>query len=359
MEVVATTRGDRQSSKWMATERQAGYAAVADLLTRVEQVIGVEELVFLSASVALEVLGAASASVSRFDAEAGSVRTLVNVGAPGPGETEHPADERYRVTDFPNLLQVAEHQQAWSLQLEDEDVDSSERELLESLGKSAALGCPILLGGRLWGELYVTRTAADGAFTARDRAVSRVIAQAIALCLGRLRNRDELKELVYIDALTGLGNRRLADETLQALCEDPAAVTVALWDVDGLKTVNDRDGHLGGDRLLREIALLLSEAASRLPQAIATRLGGDEFCLIAPGVVDEQLSRLLPDLFARADALAAGAGVSCGIASVAALRGEAEVKALMRRADDALYRAKRAGGRRQVRDRSRSPDSEP
>ncbi len=120
-----------------------------------------------------------------------------------------------------------------------------------------------------------------------------------------------------------------------------------------MKTVNDRDGHPAGDRLLREIALLLSEAVSRLPGAVATRLGGDEFCLIVPGPVDAELPDALTDLVDRAGWLAAGAGVSCGTATVKALVDDADIRALMRRADAALYRAKRAGGRRQVRDLAR------
>ncbi|MBA2509643.1 MAG: sensor domain-containing diguanylate cyclase [Nocardioidaceae bacterium] len=323
------------------------------MLFAMESARGVDELARLGAGTALKVLTAASASVSRFDAAAGSVRTIVNVGALGPGEEEHPADERYRVSDFPDLLKVAEQQRPWSLNLHDEGGDPSELRLLASLGKAASLGCPILVGALVWGELYATRAHGSPAFTARDQAVARVIAQAIALGVGRLDSHEHLTELVYIDALTGLGNRRLADETLQELSRLQRPVAISLWDVDGLKTVNDRDGHLAGDRLLREIALLLSEAVSRLPGAVATRLGGDEFCLIVPGPVDAELPDALTDLVDRAGWLAAGAGVSCGTATVKALVDDADIRALMRRADAALYRAKRAGGRRQVRDLAR------
>ena len=336
-----------------ALDEAERYAVLADLFTAMEASHSVEDLAWLGASAARRLLQAASASVSRFDAESGAVRTLVNVGDLGPGEQERPASESYRVTDFPKLLQVAERQVPWSLDIRDDNSDAAEVALLRELGKTSALGCPIVLGTRVWGELYLTR-AGPVPFRSHERALARMIAQAIAMCTGRLIGRDELRELVYVDALTGLGNRRRADEALAEACGLGIAVAVAIWDVDGLKVVNDRDGHLAGDRLLREVALLLSEAASRLPGAVATRLGGDEFCLIARHRSGGEVMATLDDLVKRASGLVAGAGVSSGVAAsqpptvrTSTSGPEMDPRTLLRRADAALYRAKRAGGGRQ------------
>jgi len=335
----------------MEATETSRYLRVADLFGAMESAGGIDEFASVSAAAAREVLAAASTSISRYDAEAGTVRTLVNAGELGPGEQERPAVERYEVTEFPHLLQVAELQETWSTHVGDPNGDESELGLMRKFGKSAALGCPILLGARVWGELYATRAEGAEPFQAADRAIARMIAQAIALCIGRIIGRDQLRELVYVDALTGLGNRRMVDETLRRLSEQGTPTTVALWDVDGLKVINDREGHMAGDRLLREVALLLSQAASRLPGAVATRLGGDEFCLVAAGHSGPDVADLLVGLVARASTLADGAGVSSGIASSIALSSEPDVKALLRRADAALYQAKGAGGRRQVHDR--------
>jgi diguanylate cyclase (GGDEF)-like protein len=331
------------------------YSVLADLFTAMEASHSVEDLAWLGAAAARRLLLAASASVSRFDAESGAVRTLVNVGDLGPGEQARPASEIYRVTDFPKLLQVAERQVPWSLDVLDESGDAAEIALLRELGKTSALGCPIVLGTRVWGELYLTR-AGPVPFRPHERALAQMIAQAVAMCTGRLIGRDELRQLVYVDALTGLGNRRRADEALAEACALGIVVTVAIWDVDGLKVVNDRDGHLAGDLLLREVALLLSEAASRLPGAVATRLGGDEFCLIVRDRSGGDVMAALGDLVRRAGGLAAGAGVSSGVASSQCSTAEDSTPApemmdprtLLRHADAALYRAKRAGGGRQV-----------
>lgn len=341
----------------MEPDREAArYDVVADLFSAMESSTSIEDLAWLGAAATRELLSAATASVSRYDAETGRVRTLVNVGLLGPGEQERPVDETYAITDFPNLLKVAERQQPWSLHVDDADGDPSELGLLRRLGKTASLGCPIVLGARVWGELYVTRCEGE-AFTGGDRAVARMIGQAVALCVGRLIGHHALRELVYVDPLTGLGNRRMLDETLQRRSQLGGPTTLALWDVDGLKVVNDRDGHLAGDRLLREVALLLSEAAARLPDSVATRLGGDEFCLVSAGLSGAEVVELMGDLVARASDFSDGAGVSCGVASAAAVSSEHDVKSLFRRADAALYRAKRAGGRRQVLDDGPRPDA--
>lgn len=93
------------------------------------------------------------------------------------------------------------------------------------------------------------------------------------------RRRETAETDAQTDALTGLGNRRHWDRALAAEDErcarlgSPAAVLTI--DVDGLKRVNDRWGHDGGDRLLRTVAEVLR--AECRPQDVVARVGGDEF----------------------------------------------------------------------------------
>jgi diguanylate cyclase (GGDEF)-like protein len=119
-------------------------------------------------------------------------------------------------------------------------------------------------------------------------------------------------------------------------------------DLDGFKAVNDRFGHPGGDRLLRDFAARI-RAAVREADVLA-RLGGDEFALVQTdleqprGVVAlaERLLAALAEPF-RLDGEALALGASLGIA-VYPRHGES-VELLTERADQALYRAKRRGGR--------------
>jgi diguanylate cyclase (GGDEF)-like protein len=91
-----------------------------------------------------------------------------------------------------------------------------------------------------------------------------------------------LARLALVDPLTGIGNRRAFDVDLSAELAHAARhgghVTLAVIDVDGLKVVNDRDGHVAGDDLLRRTANALRTAARRGDRSY--RLGGDEFAVI-------------------------------------------------------------------------------
>jgi diguanylate cyclase (GGDEF)-like protein len=142
------------------------------------------------------------------------------------------------------------------------------------------------------------------------------------------------------DELTGLGNRRMGERLLATLVPGDA---VLLVDLDHFKDVNDRFGHAGGDRVLRDLGVYLrSMVKSR--DTIA-RFGGDEFLIVARGAGENAVK--------IADRLAAGwreqqPAATCSI-GVAVHDSRRAVSDTYSRADTALYRAKQAG-RNQVRD---------
>jgi diguanylate cyclase (GGDEF)-like protein/putative nucleotidyltransferase with HDIG domain len=97
------------------------------------------------------------------------------------------------------------------------------------------------------------------------------------------RSQDDLRQAAMTDALTGLGNRRALDSALTeglsgATVERP--MVLALYDLDGFKLYNDTFGHSAGDALLARLGARIAESAG--DDATAFRMGGDEFCLIAP-----------------------------------------------------------------------------
>jgi diguanylate cyclase (GGDEF)-like protein/PAS domain S-box-containing protein len=170
----------------------------------------------------------------------------------------------------------------------------------------------------------------------------------------RKRAEEQLKRLAHYDPLTGLPNRlSLRKELERLLSEDgrKQPTSVALFDLDGFKDVNDTLGHSIGDRLLIEVGRRFVESTQRRRESGRVfRLGGDEFVVVIPDcgdplvigeIVDAVLKRLAEPF--RIDEQALHLGGSAGIA-IAPTDG-ANVDDLIANADLALYQAKSDGGR--------------
>ncbi|HEU5251856.1 MAG TPA: diguanylate cyclase [Solirubrobacterales bacterium] len=129
-----------------------------------------------------------------------------------------------------------------------------------------------------------------GSFTAIDTTAVVLSAACLVAVLARLlftfnQNTGMLEaseEEALTDDLTGLANRRalMADLERVAAASPPEATVLALYDLDGFKAYNDTFGHPAGDDLLRRLGKQL--AASVAPHGRGYRLGGDEFCVLAP-----------------------------------------------------------------------------
>lgn len=179
----------------------------------------------------------------------------------------------------------------------------------------------------------------------RQRELERQVAQRTAeLCA----SQKQLEDLVYLDPLTALPNRRAFGEQLQRLTDAarPERFALLLVDLDGFKTVNDQFGHQAGDEVL-------SIAADRLRHAVRAhdsvyRLGGDEFAVLLrdveePGLVDGICERIIGGI---AQPLSPeGRSVTIGASAGAALfpRHGMTQDELYRHADLALYDAKSSG----------------
>jgi diguanylate cyclase (GGDEF)-like protein len=162
------------------------------------------------------------------------------------------------------------------------------------------------------------------------------------LVIGTLVGR--LRQLALHDTLTGLPNRRLLDETLATrinmAARDGRTFAVVALDLDGLKEVNDSEGHAAGDRLLRSAA---HGWASVLRSADSlARVGGDEFVLV---LSETDLHGALDTVQRLRDAVPQAkfsAGVVCWSGQ--------SIDELLRRADAGLYASKKMGGGRTVTD---------
>jgi len=171
------------------------------------------------------------------------------------------------------------------------------------------------------------------------------------------RSNEELARLSGLDPLTGLANRRTLDDFLARECarlrRPGQQIAVILCDVDHFKAYNDYYGHLAGDACLKQVADVLSTVVRRVNDVVA-RYGGEEFVLVLPstdcagalGVAEEARARVsaLRIPHERSD-VAPIVTLSVGVACSAPANPLAP-EDLLRRADAALYEAKRAGRNR-------------
>jgi diguanylate cyclase (GGDEF)-like protein len=165
-----------------------------------------------------------------------------------------------------------------------------------------------------------------------------------------LRNRSrELEWLANTDGLTGLYNVRYLQQHLGYLLGIQQRYghpfSILLLDVDGLKRINDSFGHAAGDKTLVGIAGALRETIRTVD--VPVRMGGDEFCILAPYQTASR-AKVLGDRLSEAIEKVRGpngtpVGISIGVVSCPQHAVEAE--RLLDLADGAMYRAKAAGAR--------------
>lgn len=189
-------------------------------------------------------------------------------------------------------------------------------------------------------------------------AITVSFALLLAAVSGDLRDLSQiqgaLRRQATHDPLTGLPNRARFGEALEAACADVDGVGrgtgLLVCDLDGLKAVNDRFGHGGGDQLLVEVAARL--AAGVRPDDLVARISGDEFVVLLCDVDEEGLRRVAERVLEAMDRPAMldqrrPVQPSVSIGAAMSQPGES-AEVLFRIADSALYEAKRTGKGRVV-----------
>lgn len=306
---------------------------------------------------ACRALAGSFAALSVWERELGRLRVLVNVGERAPDEVEFPDDEAYPVHQFPEITEFLHERwaggggpNAWVETAEGPTAGTpgyfhQRVAALRRRGRGSCVVAPVVLHGRAWGELYVARPVGAPVFGRADADFATVLAAVVAAGIAQTERLEEARRLAYTDALTGLANRRAVDAHLDEAIDrhrrDGVVVSLVVCDLNGLKRVNDSQGHAVGDRLLERFGSVLSLCGAMLPGALAARLGGDEFCLLAVGPPADDVVKAADELCRRAAELELGDGVACGVASTGDPIGPVcSARRLFRLADAAQYRAK-------------------
>lgn len=166
--------------------------------------------------------------------------------------------------------------------------------------------------------------------------------------LQRALEYEDLFEMANNDALTGLANRRVFDDRIDAMLEGARRhnrpISLASMDLDHFKQVNDNFGHAEGDRVLQLVAETMKKTVRRCD--LLARMGGDEFLLVLPDTplkaaqaLTERLSRAIQRLQIKIPD-GGQLGISIGVVQYLPGMGREE---LMVKADEVLYQAKSRG----------------
>jgi diguanylate cyclase (GGDEF)-like protein len=215
----------------------------------------------------------------------------------------------------------------------------------------SVLCVPLFVDDRILGVMSVGARRA-GAYTPAHLELITTIGQHAASALENARHH----QAATVDSLTGLFLRdyffRRLQEEFHRSARYGGPFALLMLDLDEFKQINDRHGHLAGDRYLRALGPTL-RASLRLAD-LACRYGGDEFCILLPetdGIgartIAERIRVAVGDLVIDSEGTPVRTTASIGLA-VHPLHDGGELKALLRAADQALYRAKRLGRDRVV-----------
>lgn len=235
------------------------------------------------------------------------------------------------------------------------DPDFAGHALIAQHGLRAYSGLPVIAGDDMrWVLTFMSRRA--GVLPdAVDVAYMELIADWLGNALHQSAQTDLLQRIALTDPLTGLPNRRAAEERLRKekarTPRDGQGFALALADLDHFKSINDRYGHAVGDEVLKAMASRF-EAGLREGDWVA-RWGGEEFLFVLHGCTGNEAAGIIERLASQVRAAsvqtcvgAISLSFSAGVAAFGTR--DTEIESMLENIDRALYRAK-ADGRDQVR----------
>jgi len=209
---------------------------------------------------------------------------------------------------------------------------------------------PLIIFGEKLGVLAL-ESARKNAFDPEDIQPLESVADICAAAIQNAHNFDRMKQLAYVDGLTGIHNRRYFEmrlvEELERASRFQGRMSLIMLDIDNFKRMNDEFGHLLGDEMLRAVSTILKQQLRKMD--MVCRYGGDEFAIVVPETAGESAMRVAEKLRRQVEThffpgVPRPVTISCGVADYPAhgvTRDE-----IVAAADAALYLAKQSGRNR-------------
>jgi two-component system, cell cycle response regulator len=209
---------------------------------------------------------------------------------------------------------------------------------------------PLIFFGEKLGVLALD-SARKNTFDAEDKQPLESVADICAAAIQNASNFDRMKQLAYVDGLTGIHNRRFFEmrivEELERAGRFQGRMSVIMVDIDNFKKLNDEFGHLLGDEILRSVSSVLKQQLRKMD--MVCRYGGDEFAIMVPETTGENALRVAEKLRRQVEThdfpgVPRPVTISCGVADYPThgiTRDE-----VVAASDGALYTAEQAGRNR-------------
>ncbi|WP_029233259.1 diguanylate cyclase domain-containing protein [Butyrivibrio sp. VCB2006] len=175
--------------------------------------------------------------------------------------------------------------------------------------------------------------AADNYSNELDLDITELMESVAIFISAEIRNKALTDEMLYMgshDSLTGLGNRHSLNQSLMLLTEMSTTVGVCYSDINGLKAINDEQGHEEGDKHIQHVAEIFG---SVFKKKFCYRIGGDEFIVIMPEVDEDVFETLIKKLKTKLK------HVSVSVGSVWSSDSK-NIRSSIREADEAMYGSK-------------------
>lgn len=229
----------------------------------------------------------------------------------------------------------------------EDDVQSVEGYIAGFAETQSEMCVPLIFLGEKLGVIALDSAQKD-VFHQDDVQPLESVADICAAAIQNASYFDRMKQLAYVDGLTGIHNRRFFElrivEELERAGRFQGRMSVIMVDIDNFKRVNDEFGHLLGDEVLRAVSSLMKQQLRKMD--IVCRYGGEEFAIVAPEISSENAFRVAEKLRRKIEShhfpgVPRPVTISCGVADYPThgmTRDE-----VVAAADAALYAAKEAG----------------